>query len=153
MKYFLQKSSSRCKLDFCEAIFIENSHEQRFRWIDPSNFYKKSLVGMDLLKPTVPFYTIQLPNADTIITILPFFLFGILLLTAIFASFISYQQLLFVPDDSSQISYSDAWIGAIPFGLLFVIFLGTYLTTLGPTMKQFVVNAGQSILKKASLKK
>jgi hypothetical protein len=28
MKHSLQKSSLLCKLDFCEAIFIENSYER-----------------------------------------------------------------------------------------------------------------------------
>jgi len=87
---------------------------------------------MDLLKPSVPFYTFQLPNADTIVSILPFILFGILLLTVIFASFISYQQLLFVPDETSNISYPYPWIGLIPIALLLVILFGSILFTTAP---------------------
>lgn len=78
---------------------------------------------MSLFKPSVPFYTIQLPNADTIVSILPFLLFGMLLLTAIFATFISYRQILFVPDNKSQIMYSDWQIVLIPIGVLLFIFI------------------------------
>jgi hypothetical protein len=82
------------------------------------------------LVPSVPYYTFYLPNADTIVTVLPFILFGLLLLTAIFASFISYQQLLFVPDKTSEISYSDWWMGLIPFIALFLFsFLSYYVGT------------------------
>jgi len=78
---------------------------------------------MSILTPSVLFYTIHLPNADTIVGILPFLLFGMLLLTAFFASFISYQQFLFIPDDKTQIVYSDWWISLIPLGLLGLILI------------------------------
>jgi len=89
---------------------------------------------MSLFKPSVPFYTIQLPNADTIVSILPFLLFGMLLLTAIFATFISYQQFLFVPDNKSQIMYSDWQIGLIPIGVLLFILIINIL--LGSVLKK-----------------
>ena len=78
---------------------------------------------MSILTPSVPFYTIYLPNADTIVGILPFLLFGMLLLTAFFATFISYKQFLFIPDDKTQIVYSDWWIGLIPVGVLILILI------------------------------
>ena len=89
---------------------------------------------MSIFKPSVPFYTIQLPNADTIVSILPFLLFGMLLLTAIFATFISYQQFLFVPDNKSQIMYSDWQIGLIPIGVLLFILIINIL--LGSVLKK-----------------
>jgi len=56
------------------------------------------------LKPSVPYYgPFPFPNADTIVNVLPFLLFAILLLTAIFATYVSYQQILFYPStDSAQ---------------------------------------------------
>ena len=56
--------------------------------------------------PSVPYYTLQLPNADTIISILPFFLFGLLVLTAFFATYISYQRVLFLPDTNENKPFS-----------------------------------------------
>ena len=56
--------------------------------------------------PSVPYYTFQLPNADIIISILPFFLFGLLVLTAFFATYISYQRILFVPDTNADKPFS-----------------------------------------------
>jgi hypothetical protein len=58
------------------------------------------------LDPSVPYYTLQVPNADTIISILPFFLFGLLVLTAFFATYISYQRILFVPDTNADKPFS-----------------------------------------------
>jgi len=81
---------------------------------------------MNSLKPSVPYYTFYLPNANTIVSILPFILFGILLLTAIFASFLSYQQLLFVPDETSELYYSNGWIALIPFVVIFFFSFLTY---------------------------
>lgn len=83
-------------------------------------------VSKSIFTPSVPYYTFYLPNADTIVSILPFILFGILLLTAIFATFISYQQLLFVPDETSEISYSDWWMALIPFVFLLLLSILSY---------------------------
>jgi hypothetical protein len=58
------------------------------------------------LDPSVSYYTFQLPTADTIIAILPFLLFAILVLTAFFATYISYQQILFVPDTNAEKPFS-----------------------------------------------
>ena len=63
------------------------------------------------LNPSVPYYIFYLPNADTVISILPFLLFGILVLTAFFSTYISYQRVLFLPDINPQKPFS--WSGAL----------------------------------------
>ena len=63
------------------------------------------------LTPSVPYYSLQIPNADTIISILPFLLFGILLFTAFFATYISYQRILFLPDTNADKPFS--WSSAL----------------------------------------
>jgi len=64
----------------------------------------------DYMKPKSKFYTFSVPNMDTIISMLPFLLFGLLFLTAFFATYISYQRVLFAPDMSSSNPLS--WTGA-----------------------------------------
>jgi hypothetical protein len=58
------------------------------------------------LDPSTPFYTFSFPNADTILTILPFLLFTILFLTAYFATYLSYQQILFYPESKADKPFS-----------------------------------------------
>ena len=62
------------------------------------------------MKPTSKYYTLSIPNIDTIVSILPFLLFGILFMTAFFATYISYQRVLFAPDMGS--SHPLSWTGA-----------------------------------------
>ena len=54
-----------------------------------------------MFDPAHPFYQVSFPNADTIVSILPFLLIGLLLITAYFATYLLYQQVLFVPDSAS----------------------------------------------------
>jgi hypothetical protein len=63
----------------------------------------------DYMKPTSKFYTFSVPNMDTIVSILPFLLFAMLLLTAFFTTYISYQRVLFAPDMTSTNPLS--WTG------------------------------------------
>ena len=54
-------------------------------------------------KPSVAYYgPFPFPNADTIVNMLPFLLFAILLITAMFATYISYQKILFYPSTESD---------------------------------------------------
>jgi hypothetical protein len=50
------------------------------------------------LDPSSHVYRVPFPNADTILLILPFFLFALLLVTAFFVTYYSYQRILFYPD-------------------------------------------------------
>ena len=63
------------------------------------------------LDPSTPYYSFYLPNADMIVSILPFLLIGILVLTAFFATYLSYQRILFVPDTNENKPFS--WSGAL----------------------------------------
>jgi hypothetical protein len=74
----------------------------------PINVYFNTVP--DYMKPKSKHYTISVPNMDTIVSILPFLLFGMLLLTAFFATYISYQRVLFAPDMTSSNPLS--WTGA-----------------------------------------
>ena len=56
-----------------------------------------------ILDPSVPFYSFYLPNADTIMTLLPFLLFTLLFLAALFASYLSYQRIFFLPDNEKPL--------------------------------------------------
>jgi hypothetical protein len=64
----------------------------------------------DYMRPKSKLYTVSVPNIDTIVSILPFLLFGMLILTAFFATYISYQRVLFAPDMSPSNPLS--WTGA-----------------------------------------
>lgn len=56
--------------------------------------------------PSTKQYFLPIPNADTVLSILPVILFVTLFLTAIFATYFSYQRLLFLPDTNSNNPYS-----------------------------------------------
>jgi len=56
--------------------------------------------------PRTKQYFLPVPNADTVLSILPILLFIMLLLTAIFATYFSYQRVLFLPDTTSNNPYS-----------------------------------------------
>jgi len=74
----------------------------------PINVYYNTIPAY--MKPKSKFYTFSVPNMDTIISMLPFLLFGMLILTAFFATYISYQRVLFAPDMGS--SHPLSWTGA-----------------------------------------
>ena len=74
----------------------------------PINVYYNTIP--DYMRPKSKSYTVSVPNMDTIVSILPFLLFGILILTAFFTTYISYQRVLFAPDMTSTNPLS--WTGA-----------------------------------------
>ena len=56
-----------------------------------------------ILDPSTPFYSFYLPNADTIMTLLPFLMFALLFLAALFASYLSYQRIFFLPENDKPL--------------------------------------------------
>jgi len=95
------------------AIFIENGKENYIISRMDSRYGLQQMVQWVRFKltPSVPYYTLQIPNADTIVSILPFLLFGILLFTAFFVTYISYQRILFLPDMNEEKPFS--WSSAL----------------------------------------